>query len=566
MDDTKAPHTYAAGEDASRLASAAKEFGLENTRKTLKPSQWNLIFDHSALIAAGMHSVGILGSDERLDRTGKLHSHRAQTIGQKPEERQFVYGALEDLFHSTEQMEVVDEEDEEEFDDENEEVEVVKGGSLAAAIFGIVKATVGPAILYLPRGFEHSGWVVAIFSMLLSLTVFVFSAYRLLECWRVERERNSQWAAKIEGIRKTLLRAEPSLGNYGSTDTKEETSAPKMLNYPELARRSLGGYSCLVDIAIAANQFGVCLTYLIFVPQNLYECTRQLFGIEVNKLYFLLVMVIIEIPLVWIRDIRKLTPFNVMATLLIAYGLMSIIIMAFGTGLSYSDNGRLNFAENLEALPAATDAWFLFIGTSFFMVEGTMTLIVPLQDAIYREQDKAKFPGTVARTMPSIICFYMFFSIICCGGFGDDIHTALTASLPEGFFATSVQIGYSIAVIFTFPLQAFPAMEVVSRATLGTINPSSLTRNALATILTCFLGVTAVYAIDSLGNVVSILGALFGIPLGLVFPSVMHLILVKNLSSTAKCTNYVVILIGCFAMSAASYATLANWAQGAEGG
>ena len=40
-------------------------------------------------------------------------------------------------------------------------------------------------------------------------------------------------------------------------------------------------------------------------------------------------MIIIEIPLVWIQDIRKLTPTNILATFLIAYGLASCLFIAF---------------------------------------------------------------------------------------------------------------------------------------------------------------------------------------------------------------------------------------------
>mmetsp|Transcript_39320 Transcript_39320/g.80216 ORF Transcript_39320/g.80216 Transcript_39320/m.80216 type:complete len:87 (+) Transcript_39320:354-614(+) len=43
-------------------------------------------------------------------------------------------------------------------------------------------------------------------------------------------------------------------------------------------------------------------------------------------------MVLIELPLSWVRDIRRLTPLNILATILIAYGLAScLVISLFGS-------------------------------------------------------------------------------------------------------------------------------------------------------------------------------------------------------------------------------------------
>jgi hypothetical protein len=129
-------------------------------------------------VAAHMHSVGVLGEDERLDETGTLHYYYYVTVQTKhnrnaaAKERHFFnYGALHDLFHPEPplrpQVATADKGDyegegdagEEEQDDDDEEekeeeemMDVVEGGSLSAAIFGIIKGTVGPAILYLPRG------------------------------------------------------------------------------------------------------------------------------------------------------------------------------------------------------------------------------------------------------------------------------------------------------------------------------------------------------------------------------------------------------------------------------
>jgi len=143
------------------------------------------------------------------------------------------------------------------------------------------------------------------------------------------------------------------------------------LTYPELARRAFGEYSFLISGGIAAMQFGVCLTYLIFVPQNIYELIYNAFGIIVPKQAILIAMLGIEIPLCWIRDIRKLTPTNVLATILIAFGLISVLFIALFNNqdvLLEGGDEDLNLLQEISRLPMIKSTWALFIGTSFFLL------------------------------------------------------------------------------------------------------------------------------------------------------------------------------------------------------
>lgn len=419
--------------------------------------------------------------------------------------------------------------------------------------------------------------------MIFATAMFIFNAYRLLECWKVESDRNHQVESRLKEVQALLQQANSNKANspkndpqspqppqYGATAVQQDYFfTAKLLTYPELAKRALGPYSILVEFGIASFQFGVCLTYLIFVPDNLHECARVILpGVVISKTDFLWIMIAMEIPLSWIRDIRKLTPTNVVASFLIAFGLCSVLVIAFvqGTQTTTPGGDALVFVQNLRHLPALTDSWFLFVGTAFFMMEGSITLLVPFQEAVYRPEDRAKFPDMNRNVTSLIVLFYIVFSGIACAAFGSNIQTALTASL-QGQLATVVQLAYSIAVILTFPLQAFPAMEVALRMMHQATGygDDGCRRNVFATLIVLSLGVVAAVSIDYLGNVVSILGSLFGIPLALVFPPLMHNSLVKDSTPATKMINYGVVVIGFFAMAAASFNTIATWDQGAEG-
>ncbi|KAL7568810.1 hypothetical protein ACA910_007226 [Epithemia clementina (nom. ined.)] len=560
-----AHHTYVAGEDAHRLRRTAERLGLERARNPMvnvRRAVAVVLADHT-LEAARMHSVGALGEDEHVDPQGTLHMRTltrrkrprgggggAGAGGSMPQ-----YGALEDLFQKTVLVEV--ESDEEIVE---ELVDAVEGGSLTAAIFGIIKGTVGPAILYLPRGFSMAGWAVAIVSMILATCSYLYSAVRLLQCWRNEKTKME----RLDEIRAFLVphsASSSSLTKLNGASADPHAPHPNMLSYPELARRAFGSGAVFVQFGIAAMQFGVCLTYFIFVPQNLVECTRALTGEHIDPAKFLILMVLVEIPLSWIRDIRRLTPTNILATFLIAFGLLSCLIIAVATTMKDPES---NFVSRLTSLPPTNHNWFLFVGTSFFVFEGSITLLVPLQEVVFAPSDKERFPMVNVEVTSGIVVFYVFFAMTCWASFGDSVKTALTASLPNGTMATVVQFAYSLAVILTFPLQAFPALEVVFHSFSDHQSMSPLKRNTIASIIVILLGLVAYGSIDYLGNVVSLLGSLVGIPIALIFPPLMHNILSKDAGVQTKVANYLVASLGIVAMGAASYATITAWDQGAE--
>lgn len=648
VSSTSPSNTYRPGEGIQRLQEQARQFGLSRPRgsrqvgrvRRLDGDGGNALagfFSDHTFSSAVMHSVGSLGQDEYVDSRGEVHLISIRERQQQQRRRTVAsgatlsrensipsYGRLQDLFEQQQPCDggvPLSENDgdddgvnddrikstttfEVDGDDRYVVEDQVEGGSMTAAVFGIIKGTIGPAILYLPRGFQMAGWACAIPALLFATFSYLYSAHRLLECWRVEDARQRFLAQRMEeiqsllepnnvstdggsGVGRRLMSPSPRIRQ---TDAKAVDSlaafSPKLLTYPELARRAFGSYAALIEFGIAAMQFGVCLTYLIFVPANLYASCLTLFGVAIPKVYFLIGMLCIEIPCSWIRDIRKLTPFNVLATLLIAYGLGSCLAIAYW--YSYTQKEETLW-ESIISQPALQPTWFLFIGTAFFVFEGSITLVVPLQEAVYKKEDRERFPMINQHVTTAIVIFYIFFATICTAAFGDQVRTALTASLPGGIYSTSVQFAYSIAVIFTYPLQAFPALEVTlkglnsgSNSNGGRSSSSSRgrtggvgnhrpdrekevwRRNFFATFLNIGLGIIAVLAIDYLGNVVSLLGSLVGMPIALIYPPMMHNILVKDVSSKAKCMNYFVAGVGAFATLAASYATIVNWNEGGE--
>ena len=351
--------TYTAGEDTSRLAAVAKELGLRNARKprqqvrhrtpTLSLKGWQEVLTDTATEDARIRSV--YTSHQDYDR---------------------------DFYVSAEWTKEEQEQDEEAAEEEVYDPHAAgMGGSLLSAVFGVIKVMVGPAILYLPHGFATAGYAAALPIMVVSTTLFLYSSNCLLQSWKVQNRMD-----------KHKLKCAAETTHLLKDSVRKNKKGPLPLSYPELAYRALGpkGES-IVKTGIALMQSGVCLTYLIFVPQNLSKSIAILTGLDLSPNLWLILMIAIEIPISWLRDIRKLTPTNVLANALILYGLIVCLAFALREATTPDDTADLAVAtvsvtqaalpqnqedfnawvelkNHLAALKPLASQWFLFLGTS----------------------------------------------------------------------------------------------------------------------------------------------------------------------------------------------------------
>lgn len=216
---------------------------------------------------------------------------------------------------------------------------------------------------------------------------------------------------------------------------------------------------------------------------------------------------------------------------------------------------------------------YIFFCTKVLLFEGSITLLVPLQESVVSEEERKRFPSVYRTTILSVIVFYIFFSITCWMSLGNDVRTVLTTSLPPGSAATSVQLAYSIAVIFTFPLQNFPALEISCRAIAnvmqdvtccGNSNANNFltNRNVISSLLVGLLAVVAVCTMDSLDKVVSLMGGLLGCPIAFIVPPLIHYKLIGGagkLTRTRAVLNGIVGLLGVVATTIATVTTIMTW-------
>jgi proton-coupled amino acid transporter len=135
-----------------------------------------------------------------------------------------------------------------------------------------------------------------------------------------------------------------------------------------------------------------------------------------------------------------------------------------------------------------------------------------------------------------------------------------------------------VAVIFTFPLQNFPSLEIACAAISSVVTQNSSSqrycstsplgrvigkvlrnRNVVSSLLVCLLGVIAVLTMERLDKVVSLMGSLLGCPLAFCAPPLIHNQLDTSLSRRRVWQNKTVSYLGFGAMILASVTTILTW-------
>jgi proton-coupled amino acid transporter len=209
------------------------------------------------------------------------------------------------------------------------------GSSMAGTGLAIAKSFVGPAVLYLPHGFQQGGKVFAPIVLFLAWALCMYGSFCLLQCWRqcqhMGRRSFDQMVLRILG-------------------------KPAML---------------LVRACLLLNQVGIALTYYLFVAVNVNDLLARWAGGRVAIGTIVWLQVAVQAPLSWVRQIHRLEPTTILADVGIVFGLTTILCVCVAR---IARDG-----STLGAQPAFNQRDFpMFIGTSVFCFEG-LALTIPLQ-------------------------------------------------------------------------------------------------------------------------------------------------------------------------------------------
>eukprot|EP01064_Diplonema_japonicum_P016150 TRINITY_DN2415_c0_g3_i1.p1 TRINITY_DN2415_c0_g3~~TRINITY_DN2415_c0_g3_i1.p1 ORF type:complete len:502 (+),score=115.84 TRINITY_DN2415_c0_g3_i1:960-2465(+) len=316
-----------------------------------------------------------------------------------------------------------------------------------------------------------------------------------------------------------------------------------------------------VSFSVVFIQVAAGCMYFIFMGSTLYSVIEELTGCTdaiPESLYCLLLVPFIA-PLVCIRDLKKLMYPALLADVLIVGGLVYIFAYAI---YRVDDGGRQDYdLFNANKFP-------IFLGTALFSFEG-VCLVLPIKSAM---KDPLAYPKVLMSVMICLAAIYTSFSVANYLAHGKNMETAIILELPKGSVPVLlVQLAYVLAIGFTFPLQFYPAVQVLENLIWKPLPPLSdevlpvavvAKQNMFRAVLTTLAAVIAIGGSTSFDNFTALGGALCSMPLLFVFPPLFHYLLVPHLTMAEKVIDITITVMGIILTLGTTGWTLKTWIEG----
>lgn len=187
-----------------------------------------------------------------------------------------------------------------------------------------------------------------------------------------------------------------------------------------------------------------------------------------------------------------------------------------------SDEG---FGPNVVALNE--NSYALFLGTAVYCFEG-IGLVMPMHSAM-DSKIRHKFSWVLSITLVGVTMFFILFASSCYAAYGSSTRAVIALNLPQNPATRTLQMLYSVALIFSFPLLVFPAIKISEKQLFPPYpyRPVPLKRKWLKNLFraSIILGtsVLSIAGAKVLDNFVALIGSVCCIPLAFICPCLFHL-------------------------------------------
>lgn len=402
-----------------------------------------------------------------------------------------------------------------------------RGSSTKKTVFTILKSFIGSGILFLPKGFENGGMLFSIVILIFAGALSTFCMLRLTSC----------------------LKTLPPSKNGNS------------VSYGMLGERAFGKIGKrAVNVSLVLSQIGFCCTYLIFIEKNIRDVIMHVTACKIMPGPWLMIALQIPIytPLTWVRKIKYFAMTNLLADVLVLFGLLYI--------LSYSAEHMAEAKEPAEWHNFNAQNYGLFLGTAVYVFEG-IGLVLP----IYNSMDASirhTFPKVLKTTIGFLVSFFCVFAGVVYAAFGTETQAVVTLNLPSNGInggTIAVQVAYCVALIFTYPLMMYPALMILEGYFIpnrrGTAKGAlRIRKNLFRCALVCVTAVISMLAMDELDNFVAFIGSFCSTPLAFIYPCLFH----SRLVNSGHVLNICIVVLGSCAMIFTTYQSASTWAPSAQ--
>jgi amino acid permease len=295
------------------------------------------------------------------------------------------------------------------------------------AMIHLVKGNLGPGCLNLPHAFARTGWGLSVGLFGLVAAQGIYSMYLLVYCKR-------------------------ALNNSGQPSK----------SFMDVSQASLGSAGRrLVEVFLVILQGGVCCVFLSLISTNLVAMT------SISDNFSIVLVTLLLLVIVLLRFIRDLTWLSATANALMITAIATATIAGL-VHFSATRKGNDDAAPRTSIANPTPSNIVTFVSDMFFAFEG-IGLVLPIENTYntaHREQS-TPFDSVLTRSMMFTAGLFVCVGLSASVGFPDIQSGSVTAYLeeryPKNVWFSMVNAFVMVAVLFTFPLQLQPAMEVIDR-------------------------------------------------------------------------------------------------------
>lgn len=188
--------------------------------------------------------------------------------------------------------------------------------------------------------------------------------------------------------------------------------------------------------------------------------------------------------------------------------------------------------------------------------------MMPIENNMDKPQEFLGKPSILLIAMGFVTVVYTLTGLLGYIRFGDDIRGSITLNLPsEEWAAVTGQCLIALAMLFTFGLQFYVPMDVLLRKIEHKIQKSrNITEIVMRTGIMIAMGGLAI-AIPDLGPVISLIGAIFFVTLGLLAPAFIETVFMQSNGGFGKFNwilwkNILIILFSLVAIFAGTFSSI----------
>lgn len=361
-------------------------------------------------------------------------------------------------------------------------------------------------IMILPKQFDNGGWLLSIISINVACCFVLHCALKLVKC-----------GLKIDKY-----------------------------SYSEIALKAFGPWGKrFVDVALACCQTSFTIAQISFTLEA-FSSTFSRPPHEINMWWFAMGLIALYSPLAWVRNLQYFSFGYQIGMMMILFTTLLISLFSI---IKYAEMGPIQ--PGFQAIN--TSKMWDTIGFSFYCFEGIGTVMPIMREA----EEPEKFTRNLTYGMVTLSLYFSYFGLTCYNYFGHQDESIVINNLPATNLVVMItKMLFCVNLVFSYPLTIFPANRILESFIFSSKESSSVSRKwminfsrFLMVVFACFCSINLQAILDQF---LGISGAVLGIPIILIVPTLCHLRLCAS-TQREYTIDYAVITISVIVMGLCTF-------------